>query len=60
MLFVPLGSRTPQVLVNDLGSVSEIVARDGYAYWSALVFPNAPGGLDTFSGAIARVARPCD
>jgi hypothetical protein len=60
MLFVPLGSRTPQILVNDLGSVSEIVARDGHAYWSALVFPNSPGGLDTFSGAIARVARPCD
>jgi hypothetical protein len=60
MLFVPLTSRTPQVLVNDTGSVSEIVARDGYAYWTALVYPNSPGGLDTFSGAIARVARPCD
>jgi hypothetical protein len=60
MLFVPLGSRTPQVVVNDTGSVSEIVARDGYAYWTALVYPNSPGGLDTFSGAIVRVARPCN
>jgi len=60
MLFMTLTSRTPSVVVNDVGAVSEIVARDGYAYWSSLVFANAPGGLDTFSGAIARVARPCD
>jgi hypothetical protein len=49
-----------QVVVQNVGAVSEIAARDGYAWWSALVFPNTPGGLDTFSGAIARVARPCD
>ncbi|HTL37229.1 MAG TPA: hypothetical protein VL326_29045 [Kofleriaceae bacterium] len=58
MLRVRNGSA--QIIVNDLGSVSEIAASDGYAWWSALVYPNAPGGFDTFSGAIARVARPCD
>lgn len=60
MVFVPLSTGAPQVIVNDVGALSEISAREGYAWWSALVFPNSPGGLDTFSGAIARVARPCD
>jgi hypothetical protein len=60
MLLVPLSSREPSVVVKNLGSVSEIAARDGHAYWSALVLPGATGGLDTFSGGIERVSRPCD
>ncbi|HUS28136.1 MAG TPA: hypothetical protein VMZ53_06490 [Kofleriaceae bacterium] len=60
MMFVPLATRTPQAIVHDVGSLSEISARDGYAWWSSLVLPAAPGGLDTFSGGIERVARPCD
>jgi hypothetical protein len=60
MLHMTLASRTPTVVVRDLGSVSEIVARDGHAYWSALVLPGSTGGFDTFSGGIERVARPCD
>lgn len=50
----------PRVVVENLGDGATIVAHGGFAYWSALVQPGAPGGLDTFSGGISRVTRPCD
>lgn len=60
ILFMTLTARNPRVVVTQSGPMSELVARDGYAWWSTLAFPNSPGGLDTFSGAIARISRPCD
>jgi hypothetical protein len=60
MLYMTLSARTPRVVVENTGPVSEIVALDGHAWWSTLVFPGSAGGYDTFSGAIASVARPCD
>lgn len=60
MMFQTLTDRHPRVVVQNLGDRATIVAHGGYAYWSALVQPGAPGGLDTFSGGISRVTRPCD
>jgi hypothetical protein len=60
MMFTTLTDRNPRVAVKNMGVVGTIVAHDGHAYWSALVMPGAPGGFDTFSGGISRVARPCD
>jgi hypothetical protein len=59
MMFETLTERHPQVVVEHLGDTVTIVAHGGYAYWSALVQPGAPGPLDTFSGGISRVTRPC-
>lgn len=60
ILFMTLTTRKPQIVVGNSGPMSELVARDGYAWWSTLAFPNSPGGLDSFSGAIARITRPCN
>jgi hypothetical protein len=59
LVFVPRGG-TPVVLVQDMGAaITELVARDGAAYWPTLAAPGTLGLLGTFSGAVMRVPKPC-
>lgn len=60
MMFMSLIDRQKRVAVENLGDNVTIAANGGFAYWSALVQPGAAGGIDTFSGGISRVTRPCD
>lgn len=60
MMFQTLTDRHPRVVVENLGQTVTIAAHGGFAYWSALAQPGSAGPLDTFSGGIARVSRPCD
>lgn len=60
MMFSTLTDRHPRIAVRNLGETTTIVAHGGYGYWSALVQPGSAGGLDTSSGGISRVSRPCD
>ena len=59
MMFQTLSDRKPQVVVENLGRSVTIAAQGGFAYWSALAQPGSVGPLDTFSGGISRVSRPC-
>lgn len=58
LLLPPGGEPTP--IVHDMGSaITHIAARDGAAYWATLAAPGSLGLIDTFSGAVFRVVRPC-
>ncbi len=51
----------PVVLVKDMGgAITHIVAGSGSVYWPTLALPGSVGLLDTFSGGVMRVRRPCD
>jgi hypothetical protein len=59
MYFLPRGGE-PSLLVDNMGgAITHIVARDGYAYWATLALPGSIGLLNTYSGGVLRVARPC-
>jgi hypothetical protein len=60
LVFLPRNG-SPTTIVSDIGLVvTHMTARDGAAYWSALIAPGSPGVPGGFAGAVFRVARPCD
>ena len=60
LVFVAPG-REPESIVRNMGAtITHMVAHRGQAYWATLAMPESIGLLDTFSGGVMRVSRPCD
>jgi hypothetical protein len=59
LVFLTRGGEPTSIVDNIGAAITHIVARDGHAYWATLALPSSLGLIDTFSGGVMRVERPC-